>query len=92
MKIGAHVSIAGGLFKAVGRAQNIGANCIQIFGSSPQSFNTIKYTEEDFNLFRLSAKEASIGPIFFHGVYLINLASGNSRLYELSIQSLTHYL
>ena len=37
MKIGAHVSTAGGLDKAVDRAQEIGAEAMQIFGSPPQS-------------------------------------------------------
>ena len=38
MKIGAHVSTAGGLSKAVGRGLEIGCEAIQIFGSSPQGW------------------------------------------------------
>ena len=38
MKIGAHVSTAGGVSKAVGRAVDIGAEAIQIFASSPRSW------------------------------------------------------
>lgn len=92
MNLGAHVSIAGGLEKSVERAKNIGAGCVQIFGSSPQSFNTTNYAAEDFANFRKAAKDARITPIFFHGVYLINLASEQKRLYDLSIKSLIHYL
>ena len=35
-RIGAHVSISGGLDKAVERIVGMGGNCMQIFSSSPQ--------------------------------------------------------
>ena len=38
MKLGAHVSTAGGLDKALDRGLEIGCETIQIFGSSPQSW------------------------------------------------------
>ncbi len=38
MDLGAHVSTAGGISKAVGRAQEIGAETIQIFASSPRAW------------------------------------------------------
>lgn len=92
MKLGAHVSIAGGLDKAVQRAKEMGAQAIQIFGSSPQSFRTPNYVDADFDRFNRSVGQEGISPIFFHGVYLVNLASDSPRLYELSIQSLIFYL
>ena len=38
MKIGAHVSTAGGISNAVARGQKIGCEAIQIFGSYPQEW------------------------------------------------------
>ena len=38
MKLGAHVSTAGGVHNAVDRAQEIGAEAIQIFESSPRAW------------------------------------------------------
>ena len=38
MEIGAHVSVAGGLYKSVQRAASIGAKAIQIFASSPRGW------------------------------------------------------
>src|SRR3989338_1837947 len=38
LKIGGHVSTAGGLYKAIENAERIGANAIQIFGASPQQW------------------------------------------------------
>ncbi|MCL5004265.1 MAG: deoxyribonuclease IV [Patescibacteria group bacterium] len=92
MKLGAHVSISGGLYRAVERAVSLGSQTFQIFGSSPRSFNTINYSEEDFERFRRAVKSAKMAPIFFHGVYLINLGSPNKTLFELSIKSLIFYL
>lgn len=66
MKIGAHVSIAGGFDKAEERAKVLGCNCLQIFSSSPRGWDlpnsNINYK---FNL----------SPVYFHATYLINLAN-----------------
>ena len=88
MKLGAHVSIAGGFYKATEKAVKIGAQTIQIFGSSPQSFRVTDYADEELEKFSRLARENQIEPIFFHGVYLINLASDSESLYDLSIKSL----
>lgn len=92
MKLGAHVSVAGGFYKAVEKAKAIGAEAIQIFGSSPQSFLTPNYSSEVFDRFNKDLSSSKIAPVFFHGVYLINLASESESLYELSIKSLIFYL
>lgn len=92
MKLGAHVSIAGGLSKSIGRAVSIGASCMQIFASSPRSFQATDFSDREIGEFRRLAQENRMGPIFFHGVYLINLAVESAQLYKLSIESLTSYL
>ena len=46
MPIGAHVSTAGGLSTSVGRAQAMGAECMQIFLSTPQRWQRPKHTDE----------------------------------------------
>ena len=46
MKIGGHVSIAGGIEKAPERASSIGANCAQIFVSAPQGWRKFNITNE----------------------------------------------
>ena len=77
MKLGAHVSTAGGLDKAIGRGVEIGCETIQIFGSSPQSWAYKPVPEAQTRSFREKAKEAGIVPVFFHAVYLINLGTPN---------------
>jgi deoxyribonuclease-4 len=44
MLIGAHVSTAGGLVKAVGRGEEAGCSAIQIFNQSPRAWRPTNYT------------------------------------------------
>ena len=90
MKIGGHVSTAGGLNVAIDNAVKIGAEAIQIFASSPRSWNFSEPKEEDVSLFLEKANKFAISPIFLHGVYLVNL--GNAVLLEKSINSLTQHM
>ena len=52
MLIGAHVSTAGGLEKAIERGAERGCESIQIFHQSPRMWRPTKYGEEDFAAFR----------------------------------------
>lgn len=88
MRIGAHVSISGGLAKAVERANNIGANTIQIFSSPPRNWKTNTYSDQEMDDFKQELKRFSISPVFIHAIYLINLASPNPFLYQKSIDTL----
>ncbi len=92
MKIGAHVSTAGGISKAVGRGVDIGCEAIQIFGSSPQGWAFKPVPGEEIEAFRVGLAEANIGPVFLHAIYLINLGTGKEEQLEKGIQSLVHYM
>ena len=52
MLIGAHVSPAGGLYKAVERGTELDAESIQIFNQSPRMWRPTNYGEDDFARFR----------------------------------------
>ena len=88
MKIGAHVSTAGGASKAVDRAADIGAEAIQIFASSPRSWAFKPLAEGEIIKFREKSETLDIGPAFIHGSYLVNLG-GPPELLEKSINSLS---
>lgn len=88
MRLGAHVSAAGGIDKAIDRAALMGAETIQIFGSPPQSFRPPTHTPESITSFKLKAQEAGISPIFLHAPYLINLVTPNQSHLEVSINCL----
>ncbi len=75
MKIGAHVSTAGGIHLVPERAAAIGAEAAQIFTSIPQTWRKRKITDEQVRGFIEGMAERGIGPAFIHGIYLVNLAT-----------------
>lgn len=89
MKIGAHVSTAGGLSNAFDRASNIGAEAIQIFASSPRAWKFNQPKEEEVSLFKEKMDQTGIWPCYIHGSYLVNIGGDPSQI-EKSIESLTN--
>ena len=92
MYIGAHVSAAGGLPKAVDRAVDIGAEAMQIFVSSPRAWRFKAPEDALVEKFREASEAAGMGPTVFHGIYLCALGSPDEALVERSIESLTSHL
>jgi len=90
--IGAHVSTSGGVERAIDNAKSIGAECVQIFPSSPQSWRSPEVDELSMTNFKTRSLEARIGPNVFHGIYLINLASDDTKLVERGKESLIRYM
>ena len=92
MKVGAHVSTAGGLDKAIDRAVEIGCEAIQIFGSSPRGWAYKPVPEDEVSAFKAKASDAGIDSVFFHAIYLINLGTPDPTMLERGIQSLINYM
>lgn len=90
-RIGAHLSIAGGHIKAIGRTLDIGGNAVQIFCASPRGWNFAKIDDATAEQFKKEAKKQDVSPVYFHASYLINLADAD-RIGKLSKQLLTHEL
>ncbi len=77
-KIGCHISSAGNIWKVFERAKIAGAECLQTFAGSPQTWKPPVYLDEDIATFRDLHQKSGISPIFIHAMYLINLASDNN--------------
>jgi deoxyribonuclease-4 len=92
MLIGAHVSTAGGLTKALERATDRRCESIQIFNQSPRMWRPTKYTDEDFAEFREAHERSRVGPVAIHMIYLINPAAADREMRRKSLDSLTHAL
>jgi len=92
MLIGAHVSPAGGLAKAIERGAERGCRAIQIFNQSPRMWRPTAYGEEDFAAFREARAASPIGAVLIHAVYLLNCASEDPDIRDKSLASLTHSL
>ncbi|MCB9813620.1 MAG: deoxyribonuclease IV [Pseudomonadales bacterium] len=91
-KIGGHVSASGGLAKAVERANDIGANCLQLFSGSPRVWKRKDLSEFDTSKMFSKQNELSVEPIFTHSLYLINLATDKPELLEKSFNALKYDL
>jgi deoxyribonuclease IV len=92
MLIGAHVSNAGGLPKAVERGAERGCEAIQIFNPSPRMWRPTAYTEDDFAQFREAMKASPIKAVMIHAVYLINCATEDRDMRAKSLASLIQSL
>ncbi len=92
MLIGAHVSPAGGLPRAVERGAERGCEAIQIFNQSPRMWRPTAYTEQDFAAFREARQQTKIKSVLIHAVYLLNCASEDKEIREKSLASLTQSL
>ena len=88
MRVGAHVGASGGLTTAFQRASAIGAETIQIFGAPPQTWRRRNIRPDECAAFRAAMAEAGIEPVFLHGVYLINLATGTPEQLDKSTNAL----
>jgi deoxyribonuclease-4 len=92
MLIGAHVSQAGGLARAVQRGTERGCKAIQIFNQSPRMWRPTAYSEDDFAEFREAIENSPIEVVLIHAVYLLNCASEDSEIREKSLASLIQSL
>jgi deoxyribonuclease IV len=92
MLIGAHVSPAGGLPKAIERGVERGCEAIQIFNQSPRMWKPTTYREEDVAAFKEAMSASPIDAVLIHAVYLLNCASDDPEIRAKSLTSLTHSL
>ena len=92
MLIGAHVSHAGGLPRAVERGVERGCEAIQIFSQSPRMWRPTAYTADDFAEFREAMAASPIKAVIIHAVYLINCATEDRDMRDKSLASLLQSL
>lgn len=90
--LGAHMSIEGGLEKALERGASIGCTVIQIFTKSNRQWFEKSITTEQGNLFKKTQKAYGIKSVISHASYLLNLGSPKPEVQSKSIKSLTKEL
>jgi deoxyribonuclease-4 len=87
-RLGAHLSISGGLPRAVDRAEASGCEALQIFTKSAGQWRARELPPDEIALFRRRVEETGIGPVVAHNSYLINLAAADAVLRARSVESL----
>lgn len=87
MLIGSHLSIAGGLHRALDRAHAYGFDCLAIFLRNQVQWKFRPLGDEAVRTFRKVRRELRIGPVVGHASYLVNLA-GRAAIRRRSIAAM----
>lgn len=85
--LGAHMSIAGGLHKAIERAVSAGCGTLQIFTRSSNQWKGKPVSDKDADLFRTSFIDSGLHEIISHDIYLINLAAAPGDTRDKSLEA-----
>jgi deoxyribonuclease-4 len=86
--VGAHMSAAGGLARAVERAAAVGCRTLQVFTKNSNQWAGKALDRDDSAAFRRAARAAAIAPLVSHAAYLINLASPDAIVRRRSLAAL----
>jgi len=87
MPLGAHMSISGGVDKAVLRGQEIGCETIQVFTRNNNRWAVPPLKDETIENWYRNLEKTGIAPVVAHDSYLINLASPNDALWQKSLDA-----
>lgn len=87
--LGAHMSIAGGYFKAVEAAAEYGMDVVQLFTKNNNQWNAKPLAQTDIDDFHAALKRTGVTCPVAHDSYLINLASPKNDLWQKSLEAFT---
>jgi deoxyribonuclease-4 len=86
--LGAHMSIAGGVDKALRRGREVGCDTIQLFTKNANQWRVQPLHPDAIEAFHQARQETGVRPVAAHDSYLINLASPDEGLYKRSREAL----
>ncbi len=86
--IGAHMSIAGGVFNAILAGEEAGCRTVQLFNKSSNQWAAKTLTDKEVEQFQDEAARTKIAPLVSHTSYLINCGSPNPALWKKSVSAL----
>ena len=82
------MSIAGGYYKAVEAAAEVGCDCVQLFTKNNNQWRAKPISDTDVSIFRDALKRLEIQAPLSHASYLINLAAPDRALWLKSIDAM----
>ncbi len=88
LKLGSHMSMAGGHDRAVRAAHSVGFTSVQVFTKSNNQWRAAPLTDAHVSAFRAALAETGVAEPVGHTSYLINLGSPDDTLWEKSIDAL----
>ncbi len=78
--LGAHVSAAGGLARAIERGVALGCDALQVFVKNASQWRAKPVAGAEAEAFRAAHAASPIGPLVAHAAYLINLAAPDPEI------------
>ena len=87
MRLGAHMSIAGGVDNAFMDGKKVGCDTIQIFTKSSNQWRARPLGDEEIERFKKNQIGTGISPVIAHDSYLINLCSPDREKQKMSVES-----
>jgi deoxyribonuclease-4 len=88
VRLGAHISIAGGTDKAVLTAREVGCEALQIFVKSSNQWRAADFREGEPDRFKANLALTGIDHVVAHDSYLINLCSPQDALWSRSLEAI----
>jgi len=82
--IGAHESIAGGIHRAVARAEQVGCATLQVFTKNSNQWRAKPLADEDIANYKTALSKSTLHPVVAHDSYLINLCAKDPAILEKS--------
>lgn len=82
--LGAHMSIAGGVYNCFDHGEHFKCTTIQIFTKNASQWRAKPLTETEIDKFKERQQQTKISPVVAHDSYLINLGSNNKALLQKS--------
>ena len=90
--LGAHMSISGGVHRAIERSRSIDCTAMQIFVKNNMQWFARPFTRDEITAFLKHAQRQELAAVFAHANYLINLAATNPQFHANSIRALSEEL
>ena len=88
LRLGAHESIGGGLYRALERGEAAGCQSLQIWTKNSRQWNALPLDPSEIEQFQAARSQRDIHPIVAHASYLINIASAKPALHARSVKAL----
>lgn len=85
VRLGSHMSIAGGLDLAPLRGRQVGCDTIQVFTKSNRQWRAKRLSDQEVEAFKANLAATGIGPVVAHDCYLVNLAAPRKTVRHRSV-------
>ncbi len=91
-ELGAHMSIAGGLYRALERGRALDCGAVQLFLRNQRQWHARPMTDAEVRAFHAARRQTGIRHVFAHASYLINLGAPDDAAWRRAVDAFTDEL